>query len=86
MPTRTYILQEMQTFTNSDAIAIQAHRCTDERSATMQLHQIMASAMANPEVDTCVCSIITPNAGLARIDAEAQPLPEPEPESNEEED
>lgn len=84
MPTRTFILQEMQTFTNSDAIAIQAHRCADERSATMLLHQIMASAMANPDVDMCVCEIITPNGGLARIDAEVQPLPEPN--NNEEED
>ena len=84
MPNRTYILQEMQTFMNSDAIAIQAHRCTDERAATMQLHQIMASAMANPEVDTCVCTIITPNAGLARVDAEQQLLPEPN--NDEEED
>ena len=80
MPNRTYILQEMQTFTNSDAIAIQSHRCTDERSATMLLHQIMASAMANSEVDMCVCEIITPNGGLARVDSEVQPLPAPEPD------
>lgn len=85
MPTRTYILQEMETFTNSDAIAIQAHRCDDERSATMLLHQIMGSAMANSEVDMCVCEIITPNGGLARIDAEVRPLP-PEPDNDEEEE
>ena len=84
MPTRTFILREMQTFTNSDAIAIQAYRCADERSATMQLHQIMASAMANPNVDMCVVDIITPDGGLARIDVEVQPLPEPN--NDEEED
>lgn len=74
-----YILREMETFTNSDQIAIQTYKHDtgdmqkDLRLAESQLHQIMASALINDEVKMVVCDIIAPSGMCARYESDVKP-------------
>lgn len=74
-----YILREMETFTNSDSIAIQTYKHDtgdtqqDLRLAESQLHQIMTSALLNNEVKMVVCDIIAPSGMCTRYESDVKP-------------
>lgn len=76
-----YLLELTKTASQGTASAVWDKADTDEALAT--LHAVFASAMINPDVQSCLCMIIEPNGAVVRNEYWVRPIfPEvPEEES-----
>lgn len=67
-----YLLEVSKTASQGTASALHENNDSDEALAT--LHAVFASAMINPDVQSCLCMIIEPNGAVIRNEYWVRPI------------